>query len=250
MILTENQLRRMVRRIILSEAAPAMIRFDGSPKQIDGQYNLGAKFTPVEVPYDHPDRDDIAEDMYDMVFNNYDSTSLGKHFKISDPSDLEKNYGKGKPGGTWIVGDIDLDPQIDYMLAGKVDPGIPGVALGAAASDQTPAGKSAMKAQMAAQIKAGKWWGSASGKIGVSMINSKVPSVQDEKTIRMYEDDPNLVYYGDYPHGPDHVDESGMTIGNNHPFRKRHGWFGRTWNGVEHLKLLFAKAPGGKLEKD
>ena len=248
MRLTENQLRRAIRKVILSELAPAKMSFDGSPNKIDGQYKLGRKFIPIEVPYDHEDRDEIAQDMYDMVYNNYDMGDIGKHFKISGPADLEKNYGKDKSGGTWIVGDVDADPQINYMLAGKIDPGVPGVALGAAASDQTKAGKNAMKDQMAAKIKAGEWWGSASGFVGVSMINRGVPSVQDEETIRKYEDDPNLVYYGQYPHGFDYQDEAKMTIGPDHPFRKRTGWWSRTWKGEEHLKLLFANAPGGTLE--
>ena len=248
MKLTENQLRRAIRRVILSELAPAKMTFDGSPRKIDGQYDLGGKYIPIEVPYDHPYRDEIAEDMYDIVYNNYDATKLGKHFKIGGPEDLEKNYGSGRAGGTWIVGDVDSDPQIDYMLAGKIDPGVPGVALGAAGSDGTRAGKTAMKSQMANKIKAGEWWGSASGKIAVSMINASVPSVQDEKTIRQYEDDPKLNYFGDFPYGDDFVDDAGMTIGPDHPFRKRHGWFARYWKGEEHLKLLFAKAPGGTLE--
>ena len=250
MLLKEYQLRKIIRKAILVEIAPAKMQFDGSPNKIDGQYSLGKKFFPLEVPYDHPYRDEIGGDMYNMVYNNYDATKLGKHFKIGSPKDLEKNYGSGREGGTWIVGDVDADPQIDYMLAGKIDPGIPGVALGAAGSDGTRAGKSAMKTQMSNEIKAGKWWGAASGKIAVSMINSGTPSIQDEKTIRMYENDPQLEYFGEFPYGPDFVDDAGMTIGPAHPFRKRHGWFARYWNGEEHLKLLFAKPPSGILEKN
>jgi len=248
MRLTETQLRKTIRKVILSELAPAKTSFDGSPNKIDGQYNLGAKFFPVEVPYDHPDRDAIGEDMYDIVYNNYDATSLGKHFKINNPKDLEKNYGTGREGGTWIVGDVDTDPQIDYMLAGKIDPGVPGVALGAAGSDGTRAGKNAMRAQMGNEIKAGRWWGGASGKMAVSMINDGVPSVVDEDTIRSYEDDPNLKYYGEYPRDTSFVDEAGMTISASHPFRRRKGWWGRTWDGAEHLKLLFANPPSGETE--
>ena len=247
MILTENQLRRIIRRTLLSELAPAVRHYDGKPNKIDGDYKI-RKFTPVELPYDHPDRDEIAQDMYDMVYNNYDATPLGKHFKISNPQDLEKNYGKGREGGTWIVGDVDLDPQIDYMLAGKIDPGVPGVALGAAASDQTRAGKTAMKDEMATKIKAGEWWGSASGLMAISLIKRNVPSVQDEETIRQYEDDPALTYFGTFPYGYDYQDDAGMTIGPDHPFRRRTGWFARYWKGEEHLKLLFANAPSGVLE--
>lgn len=248
MRITESQLRKIIRKAILVELAPAKMQFDGSPRKIDGQYNLGKKFFPLEVPYDHPDRDEIAEDMYDIVYNNYDATNLGPHFKISNPQDLERNYGTGKDGGTWIVGDVDTDPQIDYMLAGKIDPGVPGVALGAAGSDGTRAGKNAMRANMGNEIKAGRWWGSASGKMAVAMINDNVPSVKDEDTIRAYEPAADLVYYGDYPKDNDFVDESGMTIGANHPFRKRHGWWGRTWAGEEHLKLIFGTTLGGELE--
>ena len=247
MIITESQLRKVIRKVILAELAPAAKKYDGEPRQIDGKYSL-RKFLPIELSYDHPDRDEIAQDMYDMVYNNYDATPLGKHFKISNPQDLEKNYGKGRDGGTWIVGDVDSDPQIDYMLAGKIDPGVPGVALGAAASDQTRTGKTAMKNQMANQMKAGKWWASASGLMAISLIKRNVPSVQDEETIRQYEDDPALKYFGQFPYGDDYEDDAGMTIGPDHPFRKRNGWFARYWNGEEHLKLLFANAPGGTLE--
>ena len=62
MKITESQLRRVIRKAILMELAPAAKKYDGMPRKIDGKYSL-KKFIPIELPYDHPERDEIAQDI-------------------------------------------------------------------------------------------------------------------------------------------------------------------------------------------
>ena len=233
MLLKESKLRYIVRKILL-ENLP-----------IDGVYSL-RKNEPTVVDYNDPQRGEFMDDIYAMVQNSY--SSLGGHFKVKTPQDLEKNYGPAKQG-QWLVMDVDDDPQADIALTGKIDPGIPGVALGAAATDGSPLAKEKLKDLMSNRMSAGLWWGSASGKVGASLIKRGAPSIVHEEDVRFFEPGVHK-FYGEYPLPIGAIDDSGMSIGANHPFRKRHGWFSRIWNGEEHLKLVFSGAPGYETESN
>ena len=233
MKLTESRLRRMIRQQLLSE-------FKGW--DIKGNYSI-PKNEPYIVGYDDPQREEIGDDVYAMTMNSYEP--MGFHFKINKRPDVEK-YGKSKQG-QWLVMDMDDDPQADIALMGKKDPGIPGIALGSAATDGTPAAKRKMKDLMSDKISDGLWWGSASGKVGVSLINRGAPSLVKEEDILFFEPD-MFRFYGEYPVPVGGTDDSGMVIGADHPFRQRHGWFSRKWNGKEKLKLVFTGSAGFRTE--
>jgi len=210
--------------------------------EISGQYNI-PKNDPYVVDYDDPQREEIGDDVYAMTRNSY--LDMGGHFKINKRADIEK-YGQAKQG-QWLVMDVDEDPQADIALMGKKDPGIPGIALGSAATDGTAKSKKAMKDLMDQKIKEGLWWGSASGKVGVSLINRGTPSLVNEEDIVFFEPD-IYKYYGEYPLPVGAKDDSGMAIGALHPFRQRNGWFSRLWKGEEHFKLVFTGSAGFRTE--
>jgi hypothetical protein len=231
----ERTLRKYIRQVLLREFAPM---------PIDGDYTL-EKNKPHVIDYDDPQRQAVGDDIFKMTFNSY--ADLGGHFKVMQRDDIEKNYGAAKDG-QWLVMDVDDDPQVDVALMGKQDPGIPGIALGSAATDGSKAAKDRMKDLMNDKISDGKWWGSASGKIGVSLIRRGTPSLVHEEDIQFFEPDIHK-YYGDYPLPVGAKDDSGMTIGATHPFRARHGWFSRVYgDGKEHFKLVFTGFTGAEKE--
>ena len=168
-------------------------------------------------------RDAIRDQVFDMVQQTY--SSIGGHFKLKEPSDLERyKY--------WVAADIDTDPDADVVLLGKPD--IRGQKFGGAANDGTRAAASAYKAK-SAELRStggnisgiGNWWGEVSGKPAYALLTRGAPAVESEEMVRQLLDGDDFIFHGEHP-----------DPNANEVFKSAKGWYTKNFAGKASTKII------------
>ena len=224
MVITEEKLRMVVRRVILEAADMAISAAERRPMVDDPAAQLPADFPQqraVMIGPNHPLRDTIEQQLFNLVDFTYQD--MGGHVKIGNPSDLNRyKY--------WVVADVDSDEMIDAMVAGKDDVG--GIKLGVGATDGSDPAKSWYK-QTSADLRSGRslpgdWWGEVSGRIAYALISRNAPVIEDEATVRALLAGDTFTWHGEHPN------ENAPAL-----FKSVKGWYTKDFGeGGKHTKII------------
>jgi len=220
MKVSEDRIRHLIREEIESLPGYAQSSEADRPRPETGNLPKGEW---VLLQPDDPRREQVKEDLYDMVCDTY--SSIGGHVKVCNAQSLERySY--------WIVEDIDGDNEIDIGLFGKPD--VAGNKLGGVGHDGSGAAKAEYKAK-SAEIRSGgsvggvgNWWGEVSGGPAAALIKRGAPAIEDEEKVKALLAGDDIEWHGEHPTAPE-----------GSIFRQVGGWYTKSFaGGAGHTKVI------------
>lgn len=155
---------------------------------------------------------EIEPELFDMVTKSY--APGGGNPKIRKPDDVGTNY------PSWVVADVDDDPDVDVFVGAKQDHGMK---LGVMATDGTSHAKSYMN-NLQKQLYSNGWWAEVSdAPAHIAMNKLGIKPVEDEKKVRTLLGDKQIEWHGEHPEGR---------------FPGTRGWYSRDIGGEKHAKII------------
>jgi len=219
MQITEPRLRALIKEELEALPGYTAVPDDAPPRE---ESPVIPKGEWVLLAPGDPRREDVKQDLYDMVCDTY--SSIGGHVKVCDAQSLERyKY--------WIVNDLDDDPEIDIGIFGKPDIG--GNKLGGVGHDGSGPAKAAYKEKSAAIRSGGSvggignWWGEVSGGPAAALIKRGAPTIEDEARVRELLAGDTIEFHGEHPTAPE-----------GSIFRQVGGWYTKMFGSEGHTKII------------
>ena len=155
----------------------------------------------------------IEPDVQDMVVKAY--VPVGGHPTVTDKGGLG-NY------STWMVSDIDNDPQADVVMLSKTKAG--GEKQGAIATDGSPEAKAKLAQMLKQFFSQPHNWAEVSGAPAHILINKLgVPAISDRARVEKLLRGKDFTWNGEHPEGL---------------FPGTFGWYTRIIGGEPHTKII------------
>lgn len=174
---------------------------------------IGVKNKSVHVNAGSKIAKRIEPTLLDMVKTSYEK--IGGNPKVQYLGDLGDEY------PNWVVADVDEDPDVDCLVAGKTTPAGPKMA--ASATDGSPAAKATVMS-IKKQLYKNGWWGEVSDAPAHIALNKLgIKPVEDEKKVRALLGGKEITWHGEHPEGK---------------FPGTHGWYSRDIGGTVHAKII------------
>ena len=228
MLLTEQKLRRIVRRVLQEKKFSQLAQY--------------AKNTEMDI-YDDlmdPENEELRDEVFDLIDQSY--AYLGGNADIKAPEHLmdpERNdyvYFKG-----W---DIDADPEPDVVRGMKPKAGQTKLTL--SAIDGTEAAAQFGIADTARRLTGGGHYAEMSGRAATVQMKQMVPVVTDEATVAALLPGKTFEWFGEHPFfaGDERFQDRGSEIEANKskqygPNGEYDGWYVRVLGGDPHAKMIF-----------
>jgi len=228
MLLTEQKLRRIVRRVLQEKKFSQLAQY--------------AKSTEMDIYSDlmDPDNEELRDEVFDLIDQSY--AYLGGNADIKAPEHLmdpERNdyvYFKG-----W---DIDADPEPDVVRGMKPKAGKTKLTL--SAIDGSEAAAQFGIADTARRLSDGSHYAEMSGRAATVQMKQMVPVVTDKATVASLLPGKEFEWFGEHPFfsGDERFQDRGSEIEANKskqygPNGEYDGWYVRVLGGDPHAKMVF-----------
>lgn len=164
-----------------------------------------------------PQTKTIEQDLFDMIAASY--AGIGGNAKIKSADDVNQYP-------VWDTGDVDDDPEPDFVRMSEPSVVTGGLKGTVSATDGTPAGKVALMNNLKAFFNTKGNWAEVSGAMAnIAIKKLGVPVVSDEEKVRKLLGDKakTLVWNGENTAG----DFSGV-----------YGWYSRKIGSEYHEKII------------
>jgi len=175
---------------------------------------LGVKNKSISVVPDDEIADVIEPDLIDILNKSY--SKIGGHHKINGPGSIKKSY------DTWMVADVDKDPEPDVAVFGSKRG--KNVKLGALATDGGPGAVTYLGKMLKDEVLKNGWWGEVSGSLAMLAFNQlKLEPIEDERLVKHLLSGKDIEWLGEHPDGK---------------FPNTKGWYRRLIDGQPHVKII------------
>ena len=228
MLLTESELRRMIKRILIEK------KFSDIPS-----YAVGAE-VDVHQHLKDADFDGLRDEIIALINQAYsylptDDGSPGKNYDYSlaqhlIDNDLDWSY-------AW---DIDGDEEPDVFRAGKIKGGAKKLTV--SGNDGSSAASTHSKQDTCARLASGEHYAEMSGASAGSQMKAGTPAITDEETALCRMVGKDITWYGEHP-DPTSMEyiKSKQYAALNPNGENYDGWYMRNVSGHATYKMLFGQ---------
>ena len=228
MRLTENELRTVIRNILLEK------RFD----QLSG-YDKNKELN-IKSDLLDDENDELRDSAFDIIDKSY--KYIGGNSSFKEPDDLKDP--KANNYSDFLAWDIDDDPEIDILRGMKPKSG--GMKLVLGATDGETASKEFSKLDTIKRLNSKGYWAEMSGKVAVMTMKGKVKAITDKSKALKLVNKPDVVWFGEHPYfkNPKKYSELKVEAEKSKQYAKKYnmnfdGWYERSIGGENHVKMAF-----------